>query len=156
MNSPEDFADGAPVGREGVAAPTIRRTSSAFGTPGLDSTVRRHDLNDVFIRHPDATFMMRAAGDEMRGAGIADGDVLLVDRALTARHGHVIIAVVEGELRCRRLERSGAAGGKGGRSGPGGEVRLVAADPAVAPVVVTEDAPLEVWGVVTTVIRSLA
>ena len=146
MNSPDDFADGAPAGRDGVAAPTIRRTSSAFGSPGLDSTVRRHDLNDVFIRHPDATFLMRAAGDEMRGAGIADGDVLLVDRALTARHGHVVIAVVEGELRCRRLERSG---------GQGGGVRLVAAEPAVAPIVITQDAPLEVWCVVTTVIRSL-
>jgi len=146
MNSPDDFPDGAPVGREGAAAPTIRRTSSAFGTPGLDSTVRRHDLNDVFIRHPEATFLMRAAGDEMRGAGIADGDVLLVDRALTAHPGHVIIAVVEGELRCRRLERPG---------GKRGAVHLVAADPAVAPIAVTEDAPLEVWGVVTTVIRSL-
>ena len=87
MDSPDDFADGAPVGREGPAAPTVRRTSSAFGTPGIDSTVRRHDLNDVFIRHQDATFMMRAAGSEMHGAGIDDGDILLVDRALTARHG---------------------------------------------------------------------
>ena len=146
MDSPDDFADGAPVGRDGPAAPTMRRTSSAFGTPGIDSTVRRHDLNDVFIRHQDATFMMRAAGDDMQCAGIGDGDTLLVDRALTARHGHVIIAVVDGELRCRRLERTGR--------GRGAAVRLVA-DPAVAPIAITEDAPLEVWGVVTTVIKSL-
>jgi DNA polymerase V len=84
----------------------------------------------------------------MHGAGIADGDVLLVDRALTAQHGHVVIAVVDGELRCRRLERAG--GGRGKRA----VVRLVA-DPAVAPIEITEDAPLEVWGVVTTVIKSL-
>jgi len=108
MDSPDDFADGAPAGRDGPAAPTVRRTSSAFGSPGTDSTVRRHDLNDVFIRHQDATFLMRAAGDDMRGAGIADGDTLLVDRALTAGHGSVIIAVIEGELRCRRLERASA------------------------------------------------
>jgi DNA polymerase V len=148
MVSPDDFADGAPVGRDGPAAPAVRRTSSAFGTPGLDSTVRRHDLNDVFIRHQDATFMMRAAGSDMRGAGIDDGDTLLVDRALTARHGSVVIAVVEGELRCRRLERPAAGGG---RRPP---VRLVADAPA-APIEITEDTPLEVWGVVTTVIKSL-
>ena len=146
MDSPDDFADGAPVGRDGPAAPTVRRTSSAFGTPGVDSTVRRHDLNDVFIRHQDATFMMRAAGSDMHGAGIDDGDTLLVDRALTAQHGHVVIAVVEGELRCRRLERAGR--------GRNATVRLVA-DASVAPIEITEDAPLEVWGVVTTVIKSL-
>jgi DNA polymerase V len=148
MDSPDDFADGAPAGRDGPAAPTVRRTSSAFGAPGADSTVRRHDLNDVFIRHQDATFLMRAAGDDMRGAGIADGDTLLVDRALTAGHGSVIIAVIEGELRCRRLERAGA--GRGRRA----TLRLVADEP-VAPIEITDDAPLEVWGVVTTVIKSL-
>lgn len=148
MDSPDDFADGAPVGRDGPAAPTVRRTSSAFGTPGIDSTVRRHDLNDVFIRHQDATFMMRAAGSQMHGAGIDDGDTLLVDRALTARHGSVVIAVVDGELRCRRLERASA--GRGRRA----SVRLVA-DAPTAPIEVSEDAPLEVWGVVTTVIKSL-
>ena len=148
MDSPDDFADGAPVGREGPAAPTVRRTSSAFGTPGVDSTVRRHDLNDVLIRHPDATFMMRAAGGDMRGAGIDDGDTLLVDRALTAQHGNVVIAVVDGELRCRRLERTAA--GRNRRA----SVRLVA-DPAVAPIEIGDDVPLEVWGVVTTVVKSL-
>ena len=148
MDRPDDFADGAPVGRDGPAAPTVRRTSNAFGTPGTDSTVRRHDLNDVFIRHQDATFMMRAAGDDMHGAGIGDGDTLLVDRALTAQHGNVVIAVVDGELRCRRLERAGA--GRGRRA----SVRLVA-DAPVAPIEIGEDMPLEVWGVVTTVIKSL-
>ena len=148
MDSPDDFADGAPAGRDGPAAPAVRRTSSAFGSPGADSTVRRHDLNDVFIRHQDATFMMRAAGSDMRGAGIDDGDTLLVDRALTAQHGSVVIAVVDGELRVRRLERTGA--GRGRRAG----VRLVA-DATVAPIEIIEEAPLEVWGVVTTVIKSL-
>jgi DNA polymerase V len=128
----------------------VRRTSNAFGSPGTDSTVRRLDLNDAFIRHPDATFLMRAAGDAMQGAGIDDGDVLLVDRALTAGHGSVVIAVVNGDLLCRRLEQS-----DGGRHRPTG-ARLVAADPAVAPIAIAAEMPLEVWGVVTTVVKSLA
>lgn len=129
--------------------PPVRRTSNAFGSPGADATVRRLDLNDAFIRHPDATFLMRAAGAEMHDAGIDDGDVLLVDRSLTARHGAVIIAIVDGDLRCRRLVQP-----PGRRAAPGA-VRLVAADPAVPPILVTDEAPLEVWGVVTTVIKSL-
>jgi DNA polymerase V len=126
------------------------RTSNAFGSPGTDSTVKRIDLNEALIRHPDATFVMRAAGEAMRDAGIADGDVLLVDRAITATHGAVVIAAVAGELVCRRLElapkkRSAAA-----------TPRLVAADGVTAAIAITPETPLEVWGVVTTVIKTLA
>lgn len=92
---------------------------------------------------------MRAAGDDMREAGIDDGDVLLVDRALKAQHGSVAIAVVAGELSCKRLDRPS------GRRGRPEAVCLLAADPAVAPILITEETPLEVWGVVTTIIKSL-
>ena len=151
MNSPPDFEDGARAGRDDApSASAARRTSSAFGSPGTDSTVRRVDLNDALIRHPDATFVMRAAGTAMVDAGIADGDVLLVDRAVTASHGAVVIAVVQGELLCRRLERAP------GRAGATPAMRLVAADGVSAPIALGHEAPLEVWGVVTTVIRTLA
>jgi len=148
----DDFSDGAPVGRDAAApAPAARRTSNAFGSPGTDSTVKRIDLNDALIKHPDATFVMRAAGDAMHGAGIADGDVLLVDRAVTAAHGAIVIAVVAGELLCRQLEVIGA---KPGRAP--GQARLIAADDATSPIDVGPATQLEVWGVVTTVIKSLS
>lgn len=151
MHSEDDFTDGASVGRDGNApAAAPRRTSNAFGSPGTDSTVKRLDLNDAFIKHPDATFIVRAAGNAMHGAGIADGDVLLVDRALTAQHGSIVIAVVEGELLCRRLDKPKAARGKVAST------RLIAADALVTPIEITAETPLEVWGVVTTAIKSLA
>jgi DNA polymerase V len=151
MHSGDDFPDGAPVGRDASAlVPAARRTSNAFGSPGTDSTVKRIDLNDALIKHPDATFVMRAAGSAMRGAGIDDGDVLLVDRAVAAAHGAVVIAVVDGELLCRRLEVIGA---KPGRAT--GRARLVAADDVTTPVEFGQG-QLEVWGVVTTVIKSLS
>jgi DNA polymerase V len=151
MPSSTDFPDGASVGRDGDAsAPSARRTSSAFGSPGTDSTVKRIDLNDALIRHPDATFTMRAAGNAMIGAGVADGDVLLVDRAVTAAHGAVVIAVVSGELLCRRLDVTGGPRASARR------IRLVAEDGVTPAIAITPDAPLEVWGVVTTVIKTLA
>ena len=149
MDSSDDFSGGGPVGRRATdGAPRVRRTSSAFGSPGSDSTVKRLDLNDAFIRHPEATFQMQAGGNDMSDAGISDGDVLLVDRALTAQHGSIVIAVVAGELRCRRLEKATA------KRGQAASIHLVA-NQGVAPIIVNEEAPLEVWGVVTTVIRSL-
>src|SRR3954462_7726260 len=136
MNSQPEFEDGARAGRDDAgAAPSPRRTSNAFGSPGADSTVRRVDLNDAFIRHPEATFVMRAAGDAMRGAGIADTDVLLVDRSITATHGAVVIAVVDGELLCRRLELPAKR-----RAGVDA-ARLVAADAVTAPIAITPEAP---------------
>ena len=87
--------------------------------------------------------MMRASGAEMREAGIDDGDVLLVDRAIPPAHGNVVIAVVEGELLCRRLWQQGR------------RTRLQAATSGHADIVPGDDVQLEVWGVVTTVIKSL-
>ena len=150
MNSHPDFEDGARAGRDAAAgAPAPRRTSNAFGSPGTDSTVKRIDLNEALIRHPEATFVMRATGDAMHDAGIADGDVLLVDRAITATHGAVVIAAVAGELVCRRLELPAK---KRAAAAP----RLLAADGVTAAIAITPEAPLEVWGVVTTVIKTLA
>lgn len=145
----EDFPDGARVGADPSLAamrPREPTASSGFGSPGSDFTVKRIDLNDALIRHPQATFVMRAAGQAMAGAGIHSGDVLLVDRALIPQHGQIVIAKVEGELVCRRLVR---------------QAGLVALETAEIPptpcsrLLCNEAQPLEVWGVVTTVIRSL-
>ena len=145
----DDFLDGARVGADpSLAAARTREltASSGFGSPGSDFTVKRIDLNDALIRHPQATFVMRAAGQAMAGAGIHSGDALLVDRSLSPQHGQIVIAKVEGELVCRRLVR---------------QAGLVALETAEIPpgpcsrLLCNEAQPLEVWGVVTTVIRPL-
>lgn len=147
MSSPERLPDGAAVGApRSDAAPARSMASAGFGSPGEDATVRRISLDDALVPHPLSTFVMRAAGGGMRGAGIGDGDVLLVDRALVPEAGQVVIAVVEGELVCRRLVRHA------------GRLVLQAADdaPEGKPAPTRGEAePLQTWGVVTTVIRSL-
>ena len=141
-NSPEDFV---PVGRSASADPRSARASVAigFGSPSGDTGVTRLDLNDLLISHPEATVMMRVAGDAMREAGIDNGDLLLVDRAIDARHGHVVVAVVGDEFACRRLSLQGA------------DVRLTAEAPGIPDILIDDARPLQVWGVVTRVIKSL-
>jgi DNA polymerase V len=132
------------VGRDRRHEPRPVRSSVAvsFGSPAQDSGVARLDLNDVLIRHPQATFLMRATGDAMREAGIDNGDLMLVDRSIEPQHAHVVIAVVEGEFVCRRLiTQEGLC--------------LRASDPAVADVTPDDGEDLRVWGVVTTVVKSL-
>lgn len=134
----------ARVGRGAHEAPRRPlKTSVAigFGSPAQDSGVTRLDLNDVLVRNQQATFLMRVAGDAMAGAGIDAGDLVLVDRAVEAQHGHVVIAIVEHEFVCRRLIRDGAVPVLRGDAGDD--------------IVPHDGDGLRVWGVVTTVIKSL-
>ena len=132
-------------GQKKAAGGIAPRTSVAvsFGSPAGESGVGRLDLNDILIRHPQASFLMRIAGHSMREAGIDDGDLALVDRAITAAHGHVVIAAVGDEFVCRRLHRLG------------GELRLQAADRKCADLIADEGEEFQVWGVVINVIKSL-
>ena len=53
------------------------------------------DLNELLVKRPAATYFVRVEGDSMVGAGISDGDLLVVDRSLRPADGDVIIASVE-------------------------------------------------------------
>lgn len=65
------------------------------------------DLNAVLVRNPPATFAVYAAGDSMQGAGIDDGDLLVVDRSIEPRSGDIVIAAVDGDFTVKRLWREG-------------------------------------------------
>ena len=137
--------DGVRVGRhDAVAAPSVRSSVAiGFGSPANDTGVTRLDLNDILVKNPQATFLIRVAGHAMRDAGIDAGDLVLIDRAVTPTHGHIVIAVVDHEFVCRRLVKRP------------GELRLRAADAAVADIVPADGEGLEIWGVVTTAIKSM-
>jgi len=130
------------VDRNAPAPPPRASVAIGFGSPAGDTGVTRLDLNDMLVRNAQATFLMRVAGDSMREAGLASGDIVLVDRALAPLHGHVVIATVEHEFICRRLVQQGRA------------VHLAASDGS-ADIVPREGEELQVWGVVTTVIKQL-
>lgn len=133
-----------PRDRPGAAVPPRSSVAISFGSPATESGVGRLDLNEILVRHPQAAFMMRIAGDSMREAGVCDGDLALVDRAVTAAHGHVVIAIVNDEFVCRRLFRRGP------------EVRLECDGGALPDWIPGDAEELQIWGVVTHVIRPLA
>lgn len=117
--------------------------AAGFPSPAEDHAVKRIDLNDVLIKHPLSTYLMRVRGASMVDAGIDDGDVVLVDKVIKAAHGHVVVAVVDNEFTCKRLWRRGS------------NVKLQAANPTYPDIVPREGQTIEVWGVVTTVIKRL-
>lgn len=133
------------VGRDGSDASSLARARvvTGFGSPADDTGVTRLDLNDILVKHPLATFMMRVSGSSMRDVGIDDGDLVLVDRAITPSHGHVVIAVVDGEFVCRCLAARGDA------------IRLRATNGNLADIVLNEGGEVQIWGVVTNAIKTL-
>jgi len=118
------------------------RVSAGFPSPATDHLDRRLDLNEHLLLHPQATFFMRVKGDSMIGAGIHDGDLLIVDRSLEASSGRVVVAAIDGELTVKRLRRRG------------GRVVLQPENPDYAEIVVGEDRALDIWGVVAYVIHA--
>lgn len=76
---------------------------AGFPSPADDHLDQVLDLNRHLFRHPAATFLARVRGDSMLGAGIHDGDLIAVDRALPARDGHVVIAILDGGHTIKRL-----------------------------------------------------
>lgn len=119
------------------------KVRAGFPSPADDYVEAFLDLNEHLIEHKDATFFVQATGDSMTGAGIQEGNLLVVDRALEARHGDIVIAVIDGDLTVKRLEKRR------------GKIRLVAENPAYAPIEFTEGQELTIWGVVTSVIQRI-
>lgn len=65
---------------------------AGFPSPAADHTRKRLDLNELLIRNKEATFIFRVKGDSMNGIGIYEGDELLVDRSIEAKHGNIVLA----------------------------------------------------------------
>ena len=83
----------------------LDRISAGFPSPADDYIEAELDLNRYMIRNPPDTFMVRVTNDALAGAGILDGDVLIVDRSIGPRHGMIVVAIVNGDMCVRRLNR---------------------------------------------------
>ncbi|AXJ00926.1 serine peptidase, MEROPS family S24 [Cyclonatronum proteinivorum] len=114
---------------------------AGFPSPAQDHIEKKLDLNDYLVSHPVATFFVRVQGDSMREANIHSGDILIVDRALEAVSGKIIVAVLNGEFTVKRLKREN------------GEVWLLPENDDFDPIPITPESDFEVWGVVTWVIH---
>jgi DNA polymerase V len=118
--------------------------ATGFGAAADDYMERGIDLNEQLIRNKPATFFMRVSGDAMTGAGIFNGDVVIVDRSVKSANGKVVIASLNGEMLIRRLEKSF------------NKLRLVPETPKLSPIDVdVSGSEFSIWGVVTYVIHPL-
>ncbi|MGH7802327.1 MAG: LexA family protein [Thermodesulfobacteriota bacterium] len=116
----------------------LQRAPAGFPSPGDDYVDKALDLNELVIKHPAATFFLRVQGESMKDAGIFDGDMLVVDRAVEALNNDIVVVVLDGELVVKKLEITNDS-----------RIRLVASNSSYAPIEITPDMKFEIWGVVT-------
>ncbi len=118
--------------------------AAGFPSPADDHLEGSLDLHKLMVKRPAATFFVRASGESMVGAGIRDGDLLVVDRSLQPQDGDVVVATLDGGLTVKSLRRVG----------DGWE--LASANPDFPNFPIDPDEGTTVWGVVTHAVSALA
>lgn len=119
------------------------KVSAGFPSPADDFIDRTLDLNDLVIKHPQATFFVRVSGNSMINAGIKDGDILVIDKSLEPVEGKIVIANVDGEFVLKRIRKKG------------GKLYLYPENSDFNPIEIKEGMECEIWGVVTYVIHTI-
>ena len=117
---------------------------AGFPSPAQDYLTETIDLNRELVRHPATTFYARACGESMRGRGIDDGDLLVIDKSLEPREGDSVVAYVDGEFTLKQLHHDRA----------NQCVWLMPANEEFSPIKLTEENHCMLWGIVTYNIKS--
>lgn len=115
---------------------------TGFPSPATDHLEATLNLEELVVKRPAATFYVRAKGNAMQKNGIYDGDILVVDRSLTATDGSIVIAAVNDEIVIRQLIKRGD------------QIYLACGHQNYPPVHITPETEWMIWGVVTYLIHS--
>ena len=132
------------ISQKGLIFPVYTtQVQAGFPSPADDTLPETFDLIKYLIKNPPATFLVRATGDSMTGAGIFANDVLVVDKSAEASNDDIVIAVVNNEFTVKRLVKKD------------GRIELKAENPAFSPIIINDEQDLNIWGVVKHVIHEV-
>ena len=117
--------------------------SAGFPSPADDFKETRISLDKVAVKNEAATFYARVAGQSMIGAGLDDGDLLVIDRSLEPQDGKIAVCLIDGDFTVKRLKVEKDC------------IWLMAENKRYKPILVTEENELMIWGIVTHVLKAL-
>ncbi len=118
------------------------RVPAGFPSPALDHMEHKLSLDALLDLQTPHTYVVSVSGDSMAGAGIFDGDHLIVSRAIPAKPGHVVVACLNGDVLVKRLAKEQ------------GQFILQSENPAYSPRYILENDELTIWGVITHSLRN--
>ena len=117
--------------------------SAGFPSPAEDFKEIRISLDKELVKNKEATFYARVSGDSMVGAGLDDGDLLVVDRVLNPENGKIAVCFIDGEFTVKRIKKEK------------NKLYLMPENKKYKPIEVTEENELIIWGVVQYVIKKV-
>ena len=117
--------------------------SAGFPSPADDFKEIRISLDKELVRNKDATFYARVSGESMIGAGLDDGDLLVIDRSLSPENGKIAVCLVDGEFTVKRIKKEK------------NKLYLMPENKKYKPIELKEENELIIWGVVEYVIKKV-
>lgn len=118
------------------------RIPAGFPSPALDHMEHKLSLDELLDLNAPHTYVVQVSGESMTGAGVFDGDYLIVSRALPAKPGDIVVASLNGDVFVKRLGKNH------------GVYVLQSEHPDYQPRYVLENDELMIWGVVTHSLRN--
>ena len=131
------------IDKENLLPLFLESVQAGFPTTISDNSFEEVDLNSMIIKHPTATFLLRASGDSMTGAGIFSNDILIVDRSIEPKNNKIVIVAIDGQLTVKRLRLNKNS------------LTLIAENPNYENIEVQQHEEIKIWGVVTMVLHAL-
>ncbi len=132
---------------EAATSEELPEIKAGFPSPAQDYVESGIDLNRELVRNPSSTFFGRARGTSMEGAGIFDGDLLIIDKSLEPQEGKIAVCFIDGEFTLKRIhfERE---------KGQVVAVWLQPENESFSPIKVTQENQFIIWGIVTHSIKA--
>ena len=127
-----------------VELPEIK---AGFPSPAQDYVENGIDLNRELVKNPSSTFFGRARGNSMEGAGIFDGDLLIIDKSLEPRERAIAVCFIDGEFTLKRIHFEK-------HDGQVTAIWLQPENEQFSPIKVTQDNQFIIWGIVVHSVRS--
>ncbi len=116
---------------------------AGFPSPAADFDESKISLDNVLVKNREATFYAKASGNSMIGAGIDDGDILVIDRSLEPQNNKIAVCFIDGEFTIKRIQIEKDC------------VFLMPENKNYQPIKVTDENELVIWGIVTYVIKKV-
>src|SRR5690606_36531255 len=113
---------------------------AGFPSPAADFEETRISLDSILIKNTETTFFAKVSGDSMVNAGMDDGDLLIIDRSLSANNNSIAVCLIDGEFTVKRIRIEKE------------KVFLQPENDAYKPIEITVENKLHVWGIVTHII----
>ena len=117
--------------------------SAGFPSPADDFKEIRISLDKELVKNRSATFYARVSGESMVGAGLDDGDLLVIDRSLDPENGKIAVCFVDGEFTVKRIKKEE------------NRVYLMPENKRYKRIEIKEENELIIWGVVEYVIKKV-